>query len=373
MKAAEEAQADTLFPHEFQQLEKTLKHAGKALEEGNQKEGIDKNASLANKFSALQLKALKTSASEQAEKAYKDAVAAQAKRLAPLTLKSAKRELDIARNILDVERSNYSKAKFHADRAKYLSLRAKHIAELLASFKADKLSDEQVVLWYQDQLAKIHTPMPEELNFDMQNRAVVNTFENDIANHIQNLKEAEARALVSEKKIALLSEKLQAGPGRTLMEQATWEENFREISDLFNKKEAEVVRRDHDIIIRAYGFYFPVGKADLLTRNFTLMHKIVAAVLKFPRADIEVEGHTDSTGSKSLNMRLSAERAKNVAEFLVKLAGIDASRVTSVGVGGERPIASNDTEKGRAKNRRIEIIIKPHVAKADKSKKPVKK
>ncbi|HXW59909.1 MAG TPA: OmpA family protein, partial [Myxococcota bacterium] len=129
-------------------------------------------------------------------------------------------------------------------------------------------------------------------------------------------------------------------------------------SKLFNKKEAEVVKRGNDIIIRAYGFYFPSGKADLQPRNFSLLNKIVTAILKFPKSDIEVEGHTDSLGSKSLNMHLSEQRAKNIADFLVKLAGINASRVSSVGVGGERPIASNKTEEGRALNRRIEIIIK---------------
>lgn len=372
MKGAEEAQAHVLYPAEFKALEKTLRHAGKALEEGNQKEGIEKNALLTNEFNALHLKALKTSIAEQADQAYKEAVSAGANRLAPLTLKSAKNELDIAKRILDVEKENYPKAQFHAERAKYLALRAKYISDVLVGFKTDKLTEEQIVLWYQDQLAKIHTPMPEEISFDAPNRDVVSTFENDLANHMTNLKESEARALIAEKKIALLSEKLQAGPGRTLMEQATWEENFREVSALFTKKEAEVLKRDHDVIIRANGFYFPSGKAELLPRNFSLLNKIVTAILKYPRAHIEVEGHTDSQGPKSLNMKLSEERAKNIAEFLVKLAGIDASRVSSVGVGGERPIASNQTVEGRALNRRIEIIIKNAMADHRNEHRPTK-
>jgi outer membrane protein OmpA-like peptidoglycan-associated protein len=172
----------------------------------------------------------------------------------------------------------------------------------------------------------------------------------------------EERALASEKKMALLSEKLLATigdkSGKDLLEKATMEENFREISALFAKDEAEVVKVGNDVIIRSYGFYFPVGKSDLLPRNYPLLHKIVSAIVKYPKAMIEVAGHTDSTGSRSINMRLSKERAKNIADFLVEVAGIDAGRVASVGIGAEQPIASNDDQAGREKNRRIEIIIK---------------
>ncbi len=70
-----------------------------------------------------------------------------------------------------------------------------------------------------------------------------------------------------------------------------------------------------------------------------------------------MEGHTDSTGSKNINMRLSQQRAKNIADFLVEVAGLEASRVASIGVGSEKPIADNQSQLGREKNRRIEIII----------------
>lgn len=356
-KAAFDAQAHVLYPAEFEKLEKSFRVATKQLEEGQNKAAIEKNAILANQYTNLQLRALKTSISEQAQQAYQQAVHAGANRLAPITLKNAKHELDIAKKILEVEKGNYEKAQFHANRAKYLALRAKYISELIVGFRTDKKTEEQILLWYQDQLTKIHKPLPEELNFDKPNNEVVASFENDLANHLTNLKEAETRALGAEKKIAVLSDKLQAGPGRTLMEQATWEENFREISKMFSKKEAQVLRSGNKVIIRASGFYFPVGKSDLDPRNFTLLNKILNSVLKFPHSHIEVQGHTDATGSKSLNMKLSEERAQNVADFLVKVGGIDASRISNVGMGGEKPVASNKTAAGRELNRRIDVII----------------
>ena len=70
-----------------------------------------------------------------------------------------------------------------------------------------------------------------------------------------------------------------------------------------------------------------------------------------------VEGNTDSVGSDAYNQKLSERRADAVKDVLVK-SDIDGSRITTVGYGESRPVASNDTEEGRAKNRRVSIVVK---------------
>ena len=72
---------------------------------------------------------------------------------------------------------------------------------------------------------------------------------------------------------------------------------------------------------------------------------------------IEIGGHTDSQGDDALNEKLSEARAQAVAEVLGR-AGVPADRIVPVGYGAKRPIASNDNEEGRAKNRRIEFTVK---------------
>ncbi|MDR2342381.1 MAG: OmpA family protein [Campylobacteraceae bacterium] len=72
--------------------------------------------------------------------------------------------------------------------------------------------------------------------------------------------------------------------------------------------------------------------------------------------EVIIEGHTDSTGTKEWNLKLSEERAKNVAQELVRL-GVDESRITTEWFGEEKPVASNETPEGRAENRRIEAIF----------------
>jgi outer membrane protein OmpA-like peptidoglycan-associated protein len=75
-----------------------------------------------------------------------------------------------------------------------------------------------------------------------------------------------------------------------------------------------------------------------------------------PAFKISIEGHTDSEGIPERNNPLSERRARAVADYLIA-AGVEASRVSTVGYGAERPIADNDTAAGRAKNRRIEFKV----------------
>jgi OOP family OmpA-OmpF porin len=75
----------------------------------------------------------------------------------------------------------------------------------------------------------------------------------------------------------------------------------------------------------------------------------------FSKTTMEIEGHTDNTGTEATNMKLSAARAQTVMDFL-KEQGIDAGRMKSSGKGPADPVASNDTPDGRSQNRRVEII-----------------
>ena len=80
-------------------------------------------------------------------------------------------------------------------------------------------------------------------------------------------------------------------------------------------------------------------------------------VLKaFPQAAIRVEGHTDSTGDATANKQLSGDRAAAVQKALNGL-GVSDAQISSAGYGQEKPIASNDSEDGRAKNRRVDVVV----------------
>jgi OOP family OmpA-OmpF porin len=77
----------------------------------------------------------------------------------------------------------------------------------------------------------------------------------------------------------------------------------------------------------------------------------------YPDLNVVIEGHTDSIGTAAYNKKLSQRRADAVKKYMVEEDGIDANRITAKGFGEERPIASNDTDEGRQKNRRVEAAV----------------
>ncbi|WBX73816.1 DUF5723 family protein [Tenacibaculum pacificus] len=107
----------------------------------------------------------------------------------------------------------------------------------------------------------------------------------------------------------------------------------------------------------ARAIYFNSGKTTFkqgVTSKLDLMAKIMQ---EYATAKFNIEGHTDSVGSAVTNQRFSDKRAKAVLDYLVKIAGIKADRLTSVGYGENNPISTNKTRAGRAENRRVEIKL----------------
>ncbi|MDC6365250.1 MULTISPECIES: OmpA family protein [Flavobacteriaceae] len=101
---------------------------------------------------------------------------------------------------------------------------------------------------------------------------------------------------------------------------------------------------------------FDTGKSSIKAESTTVMVDIIQILNEYPNAKFTVEGHTDSVGRESTNQRLSDERANSVRDFLID-KGIAADRLTAVGYGESKPIATNNTRAGRAQNRRVEINL----------------
>lgn len=102
---------------------------------------------------------------------------------------------------------------------------------------------------------------------------------------------------------------------------------------------------------------FASGSSDIASSFYPTLNSLVKVFKEFDQNGINIVGHTDSTGSQELNMRLSRERATSVASYLSG-QGVSGARISSAGVGPSQPIASNATEAGRAQNRRVEITLR---------------
>jgi OmpA-OmpF porin, OOP family len=101
---------------------------------------------------------------------------------------------------------------------------------------------------------------------------------------------------------------------------------------------------------------FETGTTKLTPESVPTVDSLVAILKAYPVVAIRLEGHTDNTGDAAANKKLSLDRAIVVKEIMIK-GGIDDARVGTDGYGQEKPIASNENEEGRAKNRRTEMVV----------------
>jgi outer membrane protein OmpA-like peptidoglycan-associated protein len=108
--------------------------------------------------------------------------------------------------------------------------------------------------------------------------------------------------------------------------------------------------------VAIYGIFFETGKSDLKPESDAAIAEIATLLQADGALRLFVVGHTDNVGSLDANMKLSKDRADAVVQALVKTRGIDASRLKPFGNGPYAPVASNDSDEGRAKNRRVELV-----------------
>ena len=101
---------------------------------------------------------------------------------------------------------------------------------------------------------------------------------------------------------------------------------------------------------------FDTGKDTLQDSSQEQLNNVAAILKAYPNVTARIGGYTDNKGNARANLKLSTDRAKNVMDALVA-AGIDESRLDSKGYGDAHPVASNDTEDGRAQNRRIALLV----------------
>jgi outer membrane protein OmpA-like peptidoglycan-associated protein len=121
----------------------------------------------------------------------------------------------------------------------------------------------------------------------------------------------------------------------------------------------EVVRQGDNITLNMPGaITFGFNDASLQSQFYPVLDDVARTLTEYNQTVVEVAGHTDSVGSDAYNQELSVRRAHSVAAYLAS-HGLMQQRLITVGAGESRPIASNETEGGRAQNRRVEITLVP--------------
>ncbi|KQU47445.1 hypothetical protein ASG67_14435 [Sphingomonas sp. Leaf339] len=133
----------------------------------------------------------------------------------------------------------------------------------------------------------------------------------------------------------------------------------RELRERTAGTDVQVIRRGDDLVLNIpSGITFAYDSANVQPQFQRTLDQVAQTLSQYNQTYIDVYGHTDSVGSDAYNQTLSERRATSVADYLAS-RGVQTARIGTRGYGETQPIASNDTDEGRAANRRVEIKIVP--------------
>jgi outer membrane protein OmpA-like peptidoglycan-associated protein len=166
----------------------------------------------------------------------------------------------------------------------------------------------------------------------------------------QEAQAAQAQADQAQKLIAAQAKATELARKEAQLAEAANADLRRRLNNLTATRGAEGMQMTLDDIA------FAPGQANLRPAAKSSLGKLVAFVNRDPSKPIRIEGHTDSSGNTHANQVLSQRRADAVRDALIA-AGVAANRITAVGLGENQPVADNATEEGRARNRRVDVIL----------------
>jgi len=292
-------------------------------------------------------------------------------RWAPRTIESARRFLAQAEAEIEQNRYDTDLPRSLASQASYEARHALYLAELIRTVEDRDHGIEELILGWEAPLRKMAAELDVEPTFDkgfepaleellatVQRRAAetrrldqeLGDRETTIATLTREVERLEGQlGGASEERIALQ---------RRVDAQAELRAGLATIEGMFAPDEARVMREGDDIVLRLMGLNFPVGRATIEPNSYALLERVQQAIRMFPGAAMVVEGHTDSYGSDSANFILSQDRADAVRQYFISSMGVNPEQVSSIGYGETRPVATNDTTEGRARNRRIDLVLR---------------
>ncbi|MFH1735366.1 MAG: OmpA family protein [bacterium] len=294
--------------------------------------------------------------------------------LTPLLLRKAAVALAGAETQLERDRYSDDEIKRYVKAAEYYLTHAEFLASWIKSLPEEDGAVETLILQFEEQLSRLCRSVSLEPDFNRNHSLSTDAILREIRRLQDNGQYLEQQIQQRDLQIGELEaelRKLQSQSGKYLSEieinrrkiqqKARFEAKIKAITTVLDPERGTVSYAtsggNAEIIIRLNGLQFSSGSAKLKNEDLELLDDCITIMKEFPRARTEVLGHTDSQGSTSLNQKLSQERAASVRDYLVtKLT--DKAEILAIGLGEDKPIASNDTAAGRKQNRRIEIILK---------------
>jgi OOP family OmpA-OmpF porin len=390
--------------------ETNFSEATKRLERGSMKYALRYATKAETAYREAELIAIKANYLSETKDLLKQAEKLRAKKYAPMSLNNARILLETAETELESKRYDTDRPRLLALEAKHNALHAIYVSKLERQIRAGSTNLEGVLLDWEASISKIGEQLNKPVYFDDGEKAPVavllagiSDLQYDKENLQQDLRDnqaqvtalnnqvskmqtmiAEVSALQQEKdelgenlgdqevQVALLNARLAkmqvllGGGNQTIEEleilleqQAQHRERFAQVENMFPADQAAVFRQGDTVIMRLIGLNFDSGVAQLKSEHEIMLATLKQAINVFPDSRVIVEGHTDAFGSDAQNQSLSQSRAESVVQHLVGAMALSPANLNSVGYGETRPVANNETEEGRKRNRRIDVVIQP--------------
>ena len=357
---AANARAPELSPDLWDKAQDEFGDAIRYLERGDLKRAKRLDIEATSLYRDAELVAIKAQYLNDTRRLIADAEKARVERYAPITLGEAKRLLAEAEKELNENRYDTDRPRNLAKQANYEARHAIYLSEVIRDVRDKDLTIEQVILGWEESLREVAGAAdivpamaegPDALTGELV--GFVDALRSDKQSLEQEREDYLARLADMEEEVRALDERL----GGATEERAALIQRLQ--ARMFNNAEARVFREGNTVILRLVGLNFESGQSALKPSNFDLLAKVEKAIDVFPQSELVVEGHTDSYGGDESNQKLSQDRAESVKQYMINAMRIPSYRLIAIGYGETNPVANNETAAGRAKNRRIDIVIKP--------------
>ena len=323
-----EAGAGKLLPRQLAASDKKFLDATESAEKKRASLNPTKRSDLQRNYMDLQVESLKVTKLSPVDHAIESAKKVGAKRLAPRELALTESKLSIAQNVIETDRNNASAIDRATEDARF---EANRLINITSIAKKQKVSEKVAADLYAQRVANRH--LSEELS--------------------------ESESLLTESESLLERQQSQIEDVRAqnaeLAKEYEFNESFAWAQQQFKPEEAEVYRQGDQLLIRLKGMNYKPGQSDLPSNAYAVLNKVKDLIVKMGAEKVKVEGHTDSLGKEKFNQEISKARAESVADYLVD----GENQVEVEGMGSARPLSPNNSAKGRADNRRVDIIVTP--------------
>lgn len=353
------AEVPRLYSSEFDKVERRFLALAKDIENNNIDRARKNVAGIESVYSTLETRAIKEHTLGETRRLLDEAIKSDARKIAPKTLTVAQTTLQDTDQFITKHPHSSEEIQLRAGNAlrtaQHLHVVLRQIGELAKTAPEDRLLAIEAKIIKVEKLA---TGSDEEVR--------VQTLEQ----HLHSVEESIKALLDSQQflnaEISRLQLQMRESTKQMLSlgeekQKRRAEREFSESVDrvrkLFSKSEAEVYQQGNELLIRLKGLNFEVGKSYILPEHFPILTKVQKSIRIFDTKNVVIEGHTDSTGTKATNDQLSRNRAVAVKAYLVNNNSVSKDRISAVGYGPEKPIAPNNTVRGRRLNRRIDILM----------------